>query len=130
MTIPKAIKLSLFSLSLLYALVSGFGMAVMVMVPLSGAPTCVMLEHQNKMCPMSAAEHFNAWESTFRAISERQQALPLVILSVFGEIALAVLIKYPISLQGRVWEWKWPPGRVSLFILMIGFGAHQRLTYG
>ena len=126
----KAIKPVLLSLSLLYALVSGFGMAAKGIMPLSGTPTCAMLGHENLMCPMSEAEHFNAWESTFRAILERQQALPIVIFAYLSLVALVFINKYLLRLQGKVWEWKWPPGCVPLFIWMISTGTHQRLTYG
>ena len=130
MNIPKAIKSVLFSLSLIYSLVSGFGMAAMGTMPMSVTPTFAMLGHENRMCLMPAADHFSAWESTFRAMPERQQALPTIILAALV-VAASVLVSANLSgLQGRLREWKWPPGYVPLFIRIIGRGTHQRVTYG
>ena len=130
MNIPKVLRSALLSLSLLYALVSGFGMAAMGTMPRPGTPACAMLGHMDRMCPMSAADHFASWESAFRALPERQQALPIIALAFLGSVTWLLVNKYQPSLQGRTGKRKWPPGYLPLFIRTVSMGAHQRLTYG
>ena len=83
MNIPKAIKSVLFSLSLLYVLVSGFGQAAMGTMPMSGTPTCVMLGHTNTVCPMSVTAHVSAWERLFLGLPARTATLPGLFIAVW-----------------------------------------------
>ena len=89
-----------------------------------------MIEHIDTICPMSAADHINAWQSLLKAIPEPQQSLPLVFLFLWLIATYVFIRTIQQNLKGRVWEWKWPPGSISLFVLMISTGTHQRLTYG
>ena len=79
---------------------------------------------------MSASEHYASWESIFRAIPERQQTLPIVILAVLGAVASVFVSKQLERLKERTWGRIWPPEYVPLFTSLVSSGVQQRLTYG
>jgi len=114
-------------LTLLYGAVSGVGVAAAAM-PMSGSPVCTMFGHGNRMCPMSAASHLRSWQDTFRAALGRRPAL---------HMSTAVAALTPALADGAVGRVRerlrpsnGPPGFLPLFVLIVGRGVHQRLTYG
>lgn len=129
MNAPRFFRPLLLLLTLLYGAVSGTGAAATVWMPMSGSPVCTMYGHGNRMCQMSAASHLRSWQETFRAVLERRFALhPNAAAAPALTPALAV------GTAGRVQEpprlSHGPPGFLPLFVLIVGRGALQRLTYG
>jgi len=129
MNAPRFLRPLLLLLTLLYWAVSGVGVAAAAGMPMSGSPVCTMFGHGNRMCPMSAASHLRSWQDTFRAALERRSAL-----HPSAAAAPALTPAVADGAVGRVRERlrpsNGPPGFLPLFVLIVGRGVHQRLTYG